>query len=216
MKSSSWVSDWPHQLNCKHFVTNSAHLAKRRPSGCRQPCFQVGSKPSIFENVFQPSRTLRLKEADYKVANLKERWVGAKPIEQADGSIEDVNALATLINYRHKAESLTLVVVNTVNRSRILFDVLRKLYQPKRIARGKKTPASTDPLSVTPDIKLIHSRFRPHERDAWMGWLKTSPPAEGRIIISTQIVEAGVDMSARTLSDRIGSLAKFGPTLRTL
>src|SRR5262249_25089682 len=40
---------------------------------------------------------------------------------------------------------------------------------------------------------------RPMEREGWMKWLKDAPPSEGRIVISTQVVEAGVDMSARTL-----------------
>ena len=57
----------------------------------------------------------------------------------------------------------------------------------------------------TPDLKLIHSRFRPQEREAWRNWLRQEAESLrkehplGRIIVSTQVVEAGIDLSARTL-----------------
>src|SRR5205814_197212 len=74
---------------------------------------------------------------------------------------------------------------------------------PRPRGRGKKdTPRAP---TASPDLKLIHSRFRPKEREGWRDWLrqdaaslrKTHPL--GRIIVSTQVVEAGVDLSARTL-----------------
>jgi CRISPR-associated endonuclease/helicase Cas3 len=54
-------------------------------------------------------------------------------------------------------------------------------------------------------LKLIHSRFRPKEREAWRSWLTEDAAAlrqhnpHGRIVVSTQVVEAGVDLSAQTL-----------------
>jgi len=144
--------------------------------------------------------TLALTNADYATPGLEERWIGKKPIDQAKAPAGDAAALAALIKEAHHPASLTLVVVNRVDRARDLFEALEKAStQRKSKVHGKKTSQPSEPGDQTPDIKLIHSRFRPIEREAWKDWLKEPWPDEGRIIISTQVVEAGVDVSARTL-----------------
>src|SRR5262249_52987365 len=47
------------------------------------------------------------------------------------------------------------------------------------------------------DVLLVHSRFRPHEREKLNARLQQT--AADRIIVATQVVEAGVDISSRTL-----------------
>ena len=49
----------------------------------------------------------------------------------------------------------------------------------------------------------MHSRFRPHERRAAMRKLESTVPVEGRIAISTQVLEAGVDLDANVLVSEI-------------
>jgi CRISPR-associated endonuclease/helicase Cas3 len=69
----------------------------------------------------------------------------------------------------------------------------------------------------------MHSRFRPAEREVWRDqFLSRSACAPGanRIIVSTQVVEAGVDISAQTLVSelapwpslvqRFGRCARYG------
>ena len=46
---------------------------------------------------------------------------------------------------------------------------------------------------------LLHSRFRPSEKTWWPELLKPEIPIEGRIIIATQVIEAGVDISSSLL-----------------
>ncbi len=99
---------------------------------------------------------------------------------------------------------ITLVVCNTVDRASRTYDALEK-------------------LGVTKDLRLVHSRFRPHERAQWKtNFLGRDACRQGvdRIIVATQVVEAGVDISATTLVtelspwsslvQRFGRCARYG------
>ena len=143
---------------------------------------------------------LQLTDGDYNAPGLRDRWHGEKTVEKAGASANEIHALAALVKDKHAPGSLTLVVVNRVDRSRDLFEELERLYQRGR-PRGRGTKVTPEPETggPRPDLKLIHSRYRSIERQAWMSWLKSPVPSEGRIVISTQIVEAGVDISAKAL-----------------
>lgn len=106
------------------------------------------------------------------------------------------------------AHGPTLVVVNKVDRAVEVHAIL----------------ASDKSLKGT-DRKLIHSRFRPAERASWRAeFLNRAACAEGtdRIIVTTQVVEAGVDISASilitelapwaSLVQRFGRAARWGGT----
>ncbi|HBI43803.1 MAG TPA: CRISPR-associated helicase Cas3' [Planctomycetales bacterium] len=143
-------------------------------------------------------------KADYEADGLRERWIAAKPLAAANLAADDIAEVAQFVKDKHKDGSLTLVIVNKVDRCRALFEAIRNLYQPpKPKGRGKNVAQSAP--APSPDLKLIHSRFRPIEREGWRGWLTQDPEKLrqehplGRIVVSTQVVEAGVDMSAQTL-----------------
>ncbi len=89
----------------------------------------------------------------------------------------------------HRPGTLTLVVVNTVERARKIFDGL-----------GRLTPAGVE-------LRLLHSRFRPPDRRAAVKEVLAPTTGEGRIVVATQVVEAGIDLSAATL---ITELAPWG------
>ncbi len=89
--------------------------------------------------------------------------------------------LAKFVKERHQIGTLTLVVVNRVKRAREIFEALTK----------GKTPLY-DPAKVA----LIHSRFRLVDRKRHTDLLFD---AGDRIVIATQAVEAGVDVSAQLL-----------------
>jgi CRISPR-associated endonuclease/helicase Cas3 len=56
---------------------------------------------------------------------------------------------------------------------------------------------------------LLHSRFRPPDRENQLKGLLADPPPEGTICVSTQVVEAGVDVSATTLFTEIAPWASM-------
>lgn len=98
---------------------------------------------------------------------------------------EYAKRLAALVIAKHKPGTLTLVVVNRVARAQ---EVYQALTSPER----KTKQSLYDPGKVG----LIHSRFRRQDRLRHEALLF----GEGdRIIIATQAVEAGIDVSARLL-----------------
>ncbi|MEQ8329910.1 MAG: CRISPR-associated helicase Cas3' [Longimicrobiales bacterium] len=92
-----------------------------------------------------------------------------------------LSGLADEVLERHLAGSQTLVILNRVDRAQELFSAVRK-----------KAPEM--------DVLLLHARFRAAERQALEERLRTGPQAgPGRIVVATQAVEAGIDITSATL-----------------
>lgn len=91
-----------------------------------------------------------------------------------------IEQLATAVVTHHQTSTTTIVILNRVDRAKDLFASLEKIAKKHALPRRL----------------LVHSRFRPMERDPLSKQIKE--PGE-KIIIATQAIEAGVDISARTL-----------------
>ncbi|MFW6201667.1 MAG: CRISPR-associated helicase Cas3' [Gemmatimonadota bacterium] len=92
-----------------------------------------------------------------------------------------VNALAESVLEQHRPGGQTLVIVNRVERAQALYRALRK-------ADGEM-----------PTL-LLHARFRAAERRRIERRLRERPQGErGRIVVATQAVEAGVDISSSVM-----------------
>jgi CRISPR-associated endonuclease/helicase Cas3 len=89
-------------------------------------------------------------------------------------------ALATNVVAQHQSGTRTLVVLNTVERA---MDVHAELKH----------------LNPSADIVLLHSRFRPADRVFQTAAALAEPGPQGTIVIATQVLEAGVDVTSETL-----------------
>ncbi len=101
------------------------------------------------------------------------------------------------INAGSGASGPTLLVVNRVDTAVQVFDTLAAM-------AGRKHSNT--------DLRLVHSRFRPAERVAWRDAFLSRDacrPGTDRIIIATQVVEAGVDISAGVLLTEIAPWASL-------
>lgn len=158
-------------------------------------------------------------------------WEVKKPLQRhdpIDTSMWAERAVSLHCAMSRDGGRITLLVANTVDRAVELYGELGKLKAPaprRRTARSRKgAPAEPDapPLLDGVELCLVHSRFRPRERQSWReAFLSREACADAdRIIVATQVVEAGVDISASVLMtevapwpslvQRFGRVARYG------
>lgn len=125
---------------------------------------------------------------------LRQRWHARKPLSRASAAIGDLEGLAKQIVTNHKKRrGLTLVVVNTVRRAQELHQAIKNQLSGDAAAR----------------LVLLHSRFRPPDRDRKVRDLLDPKLNRDMICVSTQVVEAGVDVDARTLFTELAPWASL-------
>jgi CRISPR-associated endonuclease/helicase Cas3 len=116
---------------------------------------------------------------------LKDRLTALKTVRRATAwEPDELAELALDVHEEHQpspAEDwLTIVLCNTVKRAQAVHAEL-----------AKRAPCA--------ELHLLHSRFRPGERAARIAHLDEPIGAGGRIVVTTQVIEAGVDLDAGAL-----------------
>ena len=128
---------------------------------------------------------LSLEKDEKELPVVHKKFEAQKLLKKADLTLAKDNEkksyakeLANLIKTKHKNDTLTLVVVNRVDRAQEIYKEL--------LLQGR----------TEENAAVLHSRFREGDRKARMQLLDEK---HDRIIVATQVVEAGVDISAHTL-----------------
>jgi CRISPR-associated endonuclease/helicase Cas3 len=156
---------------------------------------------AVLRTVDRPElgEVLRLPGED-RVAALAPRLDARKLAERIDLTDETPanapKAIAQLCLERHVLGTRTIVVLNTVREAQEAFSALGK-------ALGSESPRTV----------LLHSRFRPPDRQRHLSTVLEDPGPTGTIVVSTQVIEAGVDLTSRTL---ITALAPFSSIVQRL
>jgi CRISPR-associated endonuclease/helicase Cas3 len=209
---SLWVFDEPQLMGAG--VSTSAQLAGLRATmgtfgSCPSVWMSATLEPAWLETVdFRgkfPGQPVELGEEDYAPNRpLYRRMTAEKSLAPLGMSLskeaddKEARAVAGRILEKHREATggQTLVVLNTVKRATKVYEALtdiRKKYK-----------------SDLPKLLLVHSRFRPHEREVLNDQLQQGGvDAADRIIVATQVVEAGVDISARTLVTELAPWASL-------
>ena len=151
---------------------------------------------STFDHPASASCTvMELDAADHAHPALRKRRHAAKTLRQLDvGSGRNkARGIAGAIAEKHQPGTLTLAVFNTVARAQ---EVYAALTARRPVAHGVEKI-------------LVHSRFRANDRHDKQQALASAPGPAGKIVIATQTVEAGVDISARTLVTELAPWASL-------
>jgi CRISPR-associated endonuclease/helicase Cas3 len=129
------------------------------------------------------AEVVRLEDSDRADPNLAVRLHAQKIVRRFSPNQNARRAsLAAALLASHHSGTLTLAVLNTVGAARDVYMALRR-----------------DQPEV--ELVLLHSRFRSPDRRQAVAAALGPVPADGpgRIVVSTQVVEAGVDVSAATV-----------------
>lgn len=191
---SLWIIDEP-QLFSSGLATTAQLQAFRQMFGTYGPAQTVWMSATFrrqwletvdFRDSARTRPVLELSEADESA--LAERIHASKRLALADFSFDSsaqakpkeyIKSLADLVRQVHRPGTMTLVILNRVKRAQDLY-----------MALERDKPAE--------QLLLVHSRFRHADRDNLNSALK-SVETRDTIIVATQAVEAGIDISARTL-----------------
>jgi CRISPR-associated endonuclease/helicase Cas3 len=142
-------------------------------------CMSATIPRELLETVDNPAvgEVVGIRPED-RIGELKVRLDAERTVRGLDIEPGDYHkALAAAARERHRAGELTLVVLNTVESARQVFKHLNK--------------------DTRAECTLLHSRFRAVERERLMKQVTEHP--QNRIVVSTQVVEAGIDLNASVL-----------------
>jgi CRISPR-associated endonuclease/helicase Cas3 len=179
-----WVLD-ELQL-CPESMTTLRQLAAfTNALGTAEPfgltCMSATVPERLLETVDNPApddrEVVQIEPGD-RAGELAVRLAATRTVRRLPAEPGDHRAIADAVRARHRPGTLTLVVVNTVDAARQVHRALPERPVPRL---------------------LLHSRFRGVEREELVRQLMAPPGEVGRIVVATQVVEAGLDLDAAVL-----------------
>ena len=199
-----WVMD-EVQLMANGLPTSTQMAGLRRKLGTYGPSHSMWMSATVRPDWLAtidhespvPDQILELGNEDLASPSLVKRHSAVKIVSEVPvaGGGQYARGMATLIADSHVPGTLTLAIVNTVERAQQVFSALNN---PRRV-------------SVDAETVLVHSRFRAEDRrrrnELVTGAVDRT--GHGLIVVATQAVEAGVDISARTLVTEIAPWASM-------
>ncbi len=219
-RDCQWVFDEVQLMNAGRATSAQLEAFRRaeferarcedRPAGrpCRSLWISATLKPEWLETVDHPApapaNVMRVEAEAEDDARLRRLTRAAKHLACAEVGPETstvgaqnayVRQLAEAVVDAHRTGHMTLVIVNQVKRAQDLHGHVAKLLK----SRG----------GTAPGLALLHSRFRPADRKREMAKV-AGPEAESDIIVvATQAVEAGVDISAAVMFTELAPWASM-------
>lgn len=176
----TWVFD-EVQLQGESLATSTQLAAFRKQMGTfgRVPCIWMSA---TFERSWlntvdfdeEPDH-IRLNEEDLGNETVRERYYAKKAIAETT-ACDTPKECAAFIKEHHRDGTLTLTIANTVGRAQEIWDELQRI--------GLK------------DAVLLHSRFRRRDRERI---INEALAKTNGVIVSTQVIEAGVELDARLM-----------------
>ncbi|MFZ1413166.1 MAG: CRISPR-associated helicase Cas3' [Defluviicoccus sp.] len=194
-----WVFD-EVQLTGAALATSAQIEAFRRRFETGRPCrtlwMSATLDPAWLRTVdFKPADGFRAHDlSDADLARSQQLWTARKRLGRLDVSACDLakkdglnsyaGMLAKAARDRTQPGKSTIVFLNTVARAQAVYEALGE-------------------VGAAADRILIHSRFRKRDRERVTQRLLADPPPAGRIVVTTQALEAGVDATSATMITEI-------------
>ena len=153
-----------------------------------------------FKEHLAAANTLQIADSEKRLPTVQKRFHALKNLQQASTVLNSetkksnskayLESLAKQILDVHHPQTNTLIILNSVERAQGLTQLLKK-------------------LNKDIDLLLVHARFRVAERKQLNRLLQNQPGSVGRIIVATQAIEAGVDISSKVLFTELAPWASL-------
>ncbi len=173
---------------------------------CRSLWISATLKPEWLKTVDHntPTRILRVDpkvDADSKLYTLARapkhlhRATDAPTSSSQQDERAYLKRLASSVVDAHRKGHMTLAIVNQVKRAQDLYLLVRSIFAERE--------------RHVPEMALLHSRFRPADREREMAKIRNINSQSDIVVIATQAVEAGVDISAAVMFTELAPWASM-------